>query len=149
VSEGFGAGDRIEAKEFWETQEADISSMLLNGEAAGGLAGRDFEQIIGTLPPLASRHVLELGAGIGRFTRYFAEKAGHVTAVDFSENFVEANRSTYGAFSNITFLPECSRRWMRHRELHRRAAGLGRKARRRRAQPENARGGPPKARQWR
>jgi 2-polyprenyl-3-methyl-5-hydroxy-6-metoxy-1,4-benzoquinol methylase len=46
------------------------------------------------LPPsLAGLRVLELGAGIGRFTRALGEAgAAHVHAVDFMKNLIEEVR---------------------------------------------------------
>jgi len=38
-----------------------------------------------------------------RFTTLLAEKAGHVTAVDIVESFVEENRKTNGHLSNVSF----------------------------------------------
>jgi phosphoethanolamine N-methyltransferase len=48
--------------------------------------------------------VLELGAGIGRFTSMLADEAASVTAVEFMESFVDVNRSTNGSRPNISFV---------------------------------------------
>jgi phosphoethanolamine N-methyltransferase len=60
-------------------------------------------EIIGLLPNFENQNVLELASGIGRFTGSLAEKANHVTSVDFAAHFVEKNRETHKQFSNITF----------------------------------------------
>lgn len=40
------------------------------------------------LPPFEGKSVLELGAGIGRFTGELAKKAGQVIALDFIEGVI-------------------------------------------------------------
>lgn len=40
------------------------------------------------LPPYEGMTILELGAGIGRFTGELAKKAGHVIALDFIESVI-------------------------------------------------------------
>lgn len=41
------------------------------------------------LPPFDGKSVLELGAGIGRFTGELAKKAGQVIALDFIESVIK------------------------------------------------------------
>lgn len=41
------------------------------------------------LPPYEGKSVLELGAGIGRFTGELAEKASQVIALDFIESVIK------------------------------------------------------------
>ncbi len=49
--------------------------------------------------------VLELGAGIGRFTGTLAASAESVTAVEFMDSFIKVNEETNGAtYSNIKFI---------------------------------------------
>jgi phosphoethanolamine N-methyltransferase len=48
------------------------------------------------LGSVAGLSVLELGAGIGRFTGPLAETAAHVTAVDFMANLIAENEATHG-----------------------------------------------------
>lgn len=48
-----------------------------------------FMQILGLLPPFKGKDVIELGAGIGRFTGELAKTAGHVVAMDFMENLIK------------------------------------------------------------
>lgn len=48
-----------------------------------------FLQILGMLPILSGKDIVELGAGIGRFTSSFATLAKSVLAVDFMETAVE------------------------------------------------------------
>lgn len=42
-------------------------------------------QVLSLLPPYEGKSVLELGAGIGRFTGELAKKAGTIVALDFIE----------------------------------------------------------------
>ena len=46
-------------------------------------------QILSLLPPYEGKSVLELGAGIGRFTCEFAKKADQVIALDFIESVIK------------------------------------------------------------
>ena len=41
------------------------------------------------LPPYNGKNVLELGAGIGRFTGELAKEAGHLLAVDFIDSVIK------------------------------------------------------------
>jgi phosphoethanolamine N-methyltransferase len=45
--------------------------------------------VLSTLPPYKGKTVLELGAGIGRFTGELAKEAEHVIALDFIENVIK------------------------------------------------------------
>jgi 2-polyprenyl-3-methyl-5-hydroxy-6-metoxy-1,4-benzoquinol methylase len=46
-------------------------------------------QILSLLPSYKGKSVLELGAGIGRFTGDLAKEAGHVLALDFIESVIK------------------------------------------------------------
>lgn len=45
--------------------------------------------MLGLLPPYEGKSVLELGAGIGRFTGELAKKAGQLIALDFIESAIK------------------------------------------------------------
>ena len=62
-------------------------------------------EILQYLPDLSNKVVLDLGAGIGRFTVRFAEKAKSVTAVDYSHGFHETNQERSQHLRNV----ECRR----------------------------------------
>lgn len=47
------------------------------------------DQVLSLLPPYNGKTVLELGAGIGRFTGELAKEAGHLLAVDFIESVIK------------------------------------------------------------
>ncbi len=59
--------------------------------------------ILSQLPSLSHMDVLELGAGIGRYTSHFIHMARHVTVVDFVEKFVEENRRTTSHCNNTSY----------------------------------------------
>lgn len=48
-----------------------------------------FLQVLSLLPPYEGKSVLELGAGIGRFTSELAQKAGQLVAMDFIESVIK------------------------------------------------------------
>ena len=66
--------------------------MLLSDVATLDEAER--RDILAQLPSLEGMHVLELGAGIGRYTSHFVQVARHVTAVDFVGKFLKENHRT-------------------------------------------------------
>ena len=47
--------------------------------------------------------MVELGAGLGRFTGDFAKRASHVLAVDFMDSLIAKNRETHGHLPNVGF----------------------------------------------
>lgn len=46
-------------------------------------------KVLALLPPYEGKSVLELGAGIGRFTGELAKKAKEVIALDFIESVIK------------------------------------------------------------
>ena len=89
--------------DFWQSLEPVIENMLLRDDAAE-LDALERPEVLGYLPPLEGLAMLDLGAGIGRFTGEFAKKAAHVTALDFVPQFIEQNRINNSDFSNVTYL---------------------------------------------
>ncbi|NEQ82654.1 MAG: methyltransferase domain-containing protein [Moorea sp. SIO2I5] len=87
---------------YWQKQQASISGMMLNPEA-DELHDHETKQIISCLPNLSGKKVLELAAGIGRYTTYFASEATSVTAVDFNQNFLDKNQEINSKFANIIY----------------------------------------------
>ncbi|KAF5203175.1 Phosphoethanolamine n-methyltransferase, partial [Thalictrum thalictroides] len=59
--------------------------------------------VLSLLPPFKGKSVLELGAGIGRFTGELAKEAGQVLALDFIESVIKKNESVNGHFKNVKF----------------------------------------------
>ncbi|XP_057204825.1 phosphoethanolamine methyltransferase isoform X2 [Triplophysa rosa] len=97
--------ERNTMTEFWKEHSklATVEEMMLDSNAQQ-LTQHELPEILSMLPCLAGTHVLELGAGIGRYTRHLIGKARHVTAVDFMENLVEKNREDNSHLGNAEFL---------------------------------------------
>ena len=89
--------------DFWREKPATVGGMLLQDDVPG-LGQADRAEILTQLPPLDGKDILELGAGIGRYTSFFVTGAHHVTAVDFVERFLVQNRQATAAFNNVTYL---------------------------------------------
>ncbi|GAA6093047.1 phosphoethanolamine methyltransferase isoform X2 [Tachysurus ichikawai] len=90
---------------FWKehSQNATVEEMMLDSNAQQ-LCKYEIPEILEILPNLEGIDVLELGAGIGRYTRHFIDKARHVTAVDFMANFVEKNKEQNSHLGNAEFI---------------------------------------------
>ena len=58
-------------------------------------------QVLGMLGSVGGQRVVELGAGIGRFTGELARAAAHVLAVDFMENLIAQNREANAGCTNV------------------------------------------------
>ncbi|XP_052010897.1 uncharacterized protein LOC127663378 isoform X2 [Xyrauchen texanus] len=91
--------------EFWKEHSkfATVEEMMLDSNAQE-LTQHELPEILSMLPCLAGIDMLELGAGIGRYTRHLIGKARHVTAVDFMEKFVEKNRQDNSHRGNAEFI---------------------------------------------
>ncbi|XP_071773432.1 phosphoethanolamine methyltransferase [Centroberyx gerrardi] len=91
--------------EFWKehSKQATVEEMMLDSHARE-LTKQELPEILSLLPSLAGQRVLELGAGIGRYTSHLLTQADHVTAVDFMESFVAKNRQDNGHHSNSAFI---------------------------------------------
>uniref|UniRef100_A0A8K9XBN2 phosphoethanolamine N-methyltransferase n=1 Tax=Oncorhynchus mykiss TaxID=8022 RepID=A0A8K9XBN2_ONCMY len=91
--------------EFWKehSHQATVEEMMLDSHAQE-LTQQELPEILSLLPSLSGQRVLELGAGIGRYTSHLLTQASHVTAVDFMESFVEKNRQDNSHHGNASFL---------------------------------------------
>ncbi|ESO87855.1 hypothetical protein LOTGIDRAFT_219756 [Lottia gigantea] len=90
--------------EYWKdhAQKASIQTMMLDSNAEE-LSKDEVPEIMSYLPDVANKRMVELGAGIGRFTNVLAQKAEHVVAVDFMEEFIEKNKKLNNHMRNIDF----------------------------------------------
>ncbi|GFO25062.1 phosphoethanolamine N-methyltransferase-like [Plakobranchus ocellatus] len=90
---------------YWEehSKEASVEEMMLDSSAAE-LTKEEIPEILSYLPDYRGKTVLELGAGIGRFTSELAKSAKKVIAVDFMESFLNKNRKENQHFDNIEFI---------------------------------------------
>lgn len=68
------------------------------------LDGHEKAEIISYLPDLQQKKVLDLGSGIGRFTRHFASQASHLTSTDLMPHFVEKNQQNHADLINVSYL---------------------------------------------
>ena len=77
--------------EFWQEKPATVGGMVLV-DGCDILDRVERADILAQLPPLEGMDIVELGAGIGRYTSHFVRVARHVIMVDFVEKFIEENR---------------------------------------------------------
>ncbi|CAN4086614.1 unnamed protein product [Withania somnifera] len=77
--------------------------MMLDSNASH-LDKEERPEVLSILPPYEGKTVLELGAGIGRFTGELAKKAGQLIALDFIEGAIKKNESINGYHKNVKFM---------------------------------------------
>jgi len=92
-------------KRYWQEHSTagSIEEMMLDDDASK-IERQDREEILSLLPALEGTRMLELAAGIGRFTSELASKVGELTAVEFIQNFSDKNAKTNGHLGNVRFL---------------------------------------------
>ncbi|CAJ0605124.1 unnamed protein product [Cylicocyclus nassatus] len=91
-------------KTFWDkySDKPDTSSMMLN-QTAHDLEASDRADILSSLPLLENKDVVDIGAGIGRFTTVLAETARWVHSTDFIESFIAKNQERNAHLGNISY----------------------------------------------
>ncbi|PAV58544.1 hypothetical protein WR25_01328 [Diploscapter pachys] len=91
-------------KSFWDKYagQPNTNSMMLNNNA-DELEELDRADILASLPILTNKEVVDIGAGIGRFTTVLAETAKWVMSTDFIESFVARNRERNAHLGNINY----------------------------------------------
>lgn len=91
-------------KEFWvkHSTKGTIQEMMLDSNAEI-ISEQDMPEVLSHLPDYKNQIILELGAGIGRFTRVLAQDAKQVVAVDFIESFIEKNKELNKDLDNIEY----------------------------------------------
>ncbi|XP_060205454.1 phosphoethanolamine N-methyltransferase 2-like isoform X1 [Lycium barbarum] len=97
--------EREVQKSYWieHTAELTVEAMMLDSKAAD-LDKEERPEVLSLLPPYEGKTVLELGAGIGRFTGELAEKSGQLIALDFIEGAIKKNESINGYRKNVKFM---------------------------------------------
>jgi len=93
-------------KSYWTFHTGDNpddSNMMLMNDASA-INYVEQREIFSKLPSLYGKDVIELGAGIGRFTEYLAKKAKSVVAVDFMEASIKVNESRNKKLGNCEFV---------------------------------------------
>lgn len=90
---------------FWtkNSKEASLEEMMLNSDAKS-IRSLEEPEVLGSLPSLLDKDVVELACGIGRFTSHLAQQANSVIALDFMENFVLKNEEENSHYGNIKFV---------------------------------------------
>ncbi|CAH1779771.1 unnamed protein product [Owenia fusiformis] len=90
---------------YWKRHsiQGTIEEMMLDSNASS-LHVAEEREILALLPSYKAKDVIELGAGIGRFTGEIAQKAKSIIAVDFMENFCEKNKEANGSYGNVEVL---------------------------------------------
>nr|XP_006824126.1 PREDICTED: phosphoethanolamine N-methyltransferase-like [Saccoglossus kowalevskii] len=93
-------------KSYWSYRSTACTGIerVLNVPKADELSRYEIDEILAILPPLEGKNVVDLGAGIGRYTAPLASAANHVTAVELVEEYTEANRASNGHIGNIDFI---------------------------------------------
>jgi SAM-dependent methyltransferase len=88
---------------YWQGEEGSLQSMFQRANFRH-LAVHEKQELIGYFPDLNGKKILDLAAGIGRFTRYFSERAKELVSVDLVSKFVEKNRNDHADCQNVAFL---------------------------------------------
>ncbi|KAE8900750.1 Phosphoethanolamine [Phytophthora fragariae] len=96
---------RQQMKSYWEghSSTATVETMMLDSHAKA-LTELELPEILGRAPYMEDKDVLELAAGIGRYTSVIAKRAKSVTAVEFIEDFIKVNADNNGHLGNVKFL---------------------------------------------
>lgn len=92
-------------KSYWVEHSTDLTveAMMLDSKAAD-LDKEERPEVLSLLPPFEGKSVLELGAGIGRFTGELAKTAGELVALDFIESVIKKNEIINGHHKNVKFI---------------------------------------------
>ncbi|CAI5730069.1 unnamed protein product [Hyaloperonospora brassicae] len=96
---------RDQMKSYWTEHSAttDVETMMLDSNAKL-LHELERPEIMAHAPCMDQQDVLELAAGIGRFTALIGPRAQRVTAVEFIDDFHKANVAANGHLANVTFV---------------------------------------------
>ncbi|KAJ1438734.1 S-adenosyl-L-methionine-dependent methyltransferase [Sesbania bispinosa] len=105
MGQDLSVDEREAQKSYWIEHSADLSveSMMLDSNASD-LDKEERPEVLSLLPSYEGKSVLELGAGIGRFTGELAQKAGQLLAVDFIESAIKKNENINGHHKNVKFM---------------------------------------------
>ncbi|CAL8468305.1 g7845 [Coccomyxa elongata] len=96
------AEERAAQKSYWadHSATASVEAMMLDSQAAV-IDKEERPEVLAMLGCVEGARIVELGAGIGRFTGELAATARSVLAVDFMENLIEENRRANGHRRNV------------------------------------------------
>ncbi|MCO5576756.1 hypothetical protein L7F22_030575 [Adiantum nelumboides] len=92
-------------RDYWKEHSVVLSveAMMLDSQASK-LDLEERPEILSSLPPIKGKSIVELGAGIGRFTGELAKQASEVLACDFMENVIKKNEEVNGHHGNVKFV---------------------------------------------
>ena len=98
---------RADFRSYWTEEHGapTLENMMLDSNAAT-MDVLERPEILAELPSLNSKTILELGAGIGRFSSALAEKAEKVISVDFVDASCKINRETNSKYTNLEVVCE-------------------------------------------
>jgi len=98
---------RDEFRSYWVEEHGapTLENMMLDSNAAV-MDVLERPEILAELPSLNGKKILELGSGIGRFSKTLSEKAASVVAVDFVEASCKINRESNGHLTNLDVICE-------------------------------------------
>ena len=98
---------REDFRSYWVEEHGSptLENMMLDSNAAT-MDVLERPEILAELPSLSGKSVLELGAGIGRFSSSLSEKAASVVSVDFVEASCNINRESNSKFTNLEVVCE-------------------------------------------
>ncbi len=93
------------SKVFWQRSNAQaLGSKLAKAPEMRALNEAETAEIISLMGQLENKSVLELGAGIGRFTTLLASKAKVVDVIDICPEAIDENRNRNRDYKNINYL---------------------------------------------
>ncbi|KAL0415745.1 UNVERIFIED_CONTAM: Phosphoethanolamine N-methyltransferase 1 [Sesamum latifolium] len=96
--------EREVQKSYWmHSVDLTVEAMMLDSNACD-LDKEERPEVLSLLPTYEGKSVLELGAGIGRFTGELAKKAGELVALDFIESVIKKNETINGHNKNVKFM---------------------------------------------
>lgn len=87
---------------FWNNLAPTHTNMVLH-KGIERYDQAEQQEILALLPDFNNKRVLEIGAGIGRFTGHLAKSASHVNAIDLIPDFLEKNKQTHKGLNNIDY----------------------------------------------
>ncbi len=94
---------RMDVYKDWEMRNP-TACMMMKAQQCSEFEEADRLELLSLLPSWSGKQVVDLAAGIGRFTGPFAKEARHVTAVEWIPTFVETNQLQHIVHDNITYI---------------------------------------------
>jgi len=99
-----GTDERGAQRAYWKehSAQATVESMMLDSQAKD-IDRLERPEVLSLLGSTDGKRIVELGAGIGRFTADIAQGAKSVIAIDFMQNLIDQNKAINGHMENIEF----------------------------------------------